>query len=64
LVRGYYVDITGKNTKKIVDYIQNQLKEAQLSYQIAGRKYQGPFTGVYYLQVAGCYMRFKAPLAT
>ena len=25
--RGYYVDTVGKNTKKITEYIQNQLKE-------------------------------------
>lgn len=25
--RGYYVDTAGKNTKKIAEYIQNQLKE-------------------------------------
>lgn len=25
--RGYYVDTAGKNTKKIQEYIQNQLKE-------------------------------------
>ena len=25
--RGYYVDTVGKNTKKIQEYIQNQLKE-------------------------------------
>lgn len=25
--RGYYVDVVGKNVKKIQEYIQNQLKE-------------------------------------
>ena len=32
--RGYYVDTVGKNTKKIKEYIQNQLKEDQLSHQM------------------------------
>ncbi len=32
--RGYYVDTTGKNTKAIQEYIQNQLKEDELSGQI------------------------------
>lgn len=29
--RGYYVDTVGKNTKKIKEYIANQLKEDRLS---------------------------------
>ena len=29
--RGYYVDIVGKNGKKIQEYIYQQLKEDQLS---------------------------------
>lgn len=29
--RGYYVDTIGKNTKKIKEYIANQLKEDRLS---------------------------------
>ena len=32
--RGYYVDTLGKNTKKIKEYIANQLKEDQLSGQM------------------------------
>ena len=32
--RGYYVDIVGKNTKNIKEYIANQLKEVQLSQQM------------------------------
>ena len=32
--RGYYVDTVGKNTKKIKEYIVNQLKEDQLSQQM------------------------------
>ncbi len=41
--RGYYVDTTGKNTKKITEYIRNQLKEdaeqSQLTVDL------DPFTG-------------------
>lgn len=33
--RGYYVDTVGKNTKKIKEYIANQLKEDQASEQLA-----------------------------
>lgn len=29
--RGYNVDTVGKNTKKITEYIQNQLKEDQVA---------------------------------
>jgi len=43
--RGYYVDTAGKNTKKIVEYIQNQLKEDQVSDQITIKEYIDPFTG-------------------
>ena len=32
--RGYYVDTVGKNTKKIQEYIANQLKEDRLSEQL------------------------------
>lgn len=32
--RGYYVDTVGKNTKKIQEYIQNQLKEDQIAEQL------------------------------
>ena len=32
--RGYYVDTVGKNTKKIKEYIANQLKEDRLSEQL------------------------------
>ena len=41
--RGYYVDTTGKNTKKILEYIQNQyqLKEDQITLI----EYKDPFTG-------------------
>ena len=43
--RGYYVDTVGKNTKKIAEYIRNQLEEdrkiGQLSIDFGG----APFTG-------------------
>ena len=42
--RGYYVDTVGKNTKKIKEYIANQLKEDQLSYQMTSEDFD-PFTG-------------------
>ena len=32
--RGYYVDTAGKNAKAIQEYIQNQLKQDQLSEQL------------------------------
>ena len=32
--RDYYVDTAGKNAKKIQVYIQNQLKEDQISEQL------------------------------
>lgn len=32
--RGYYVDTVGKNTKKIAEYIQNQLKEDEIATQL------------------------------
>ena len=32
--RGYYVDTVGKNTKKIREYISNQLKEDQEGEQL------------------------------
>ncbi len=32
--RGYYVDTVGKNTKKITEYIENQLKEDQIAEQL------------------------------
>jgi putative transposase len=33
--RRYYVDTTGKNTKRIQEYIQNQLKEDQQAEQLS-----------------------------
>ncbi len=43
--RGYYVDTAGKNTKKIQEYIQNQLKEDFTKDQISIKEYMDPFTG-------------------
>ena len=42
--RGYYVDTTGKNTKKIAEYISKQLKEDQLGSQLTMEDID-PFTG-------------------
>ena len=42
--RGYYVDTVGKNTKKIKEYIANQLQEDKLSEQLT-MEYIDPFTG-------------------
>lgn len=42
--RGYYVDTVGKNTKKITEYIQNQLKEDQITEQLE-LEFEDPFTG-------------------
>ncbi|WP_302609091.1 transposase, partial [uncultured Dubosiella sp.] len=42
--RGYYVDTAGKNTKKIQEYIQNQLKEDQVAEQLE-LEFEDPFTG-------------------
>ena len=42
--RGYYVDTVGKNTKKIAEYIQNQLKEDQVAEQLE-LELEDPFTG-------------------
>ena len=43
--RGYYVDTAGKNTKKIAQYIQNQLKENQLTDQMTLKEYMDPLAG-------------------
>ena len=39
------MDTAGKSTKKIEQYIQNQLREDELRDQIALREYTDPFTG-------------------
>ena len=43
--RGYYVDTTGKNSEKIREYIDNQLKEDGLGEQIGIVELGDPFTG-------------------
>lgn len=35
--RGYYVDTAGKNTKRIAEYIKNQLKEDKMYDQMSFR---------------------------
>ena len=42
--RGYYVDTVGKNTKKIKEYIANQLKEDQETEQLM-LDVEDPFKG-------------------
>lgn len=42
--RGYYVDTAGKNTQKIKEYIQNQLKDDQMSEQLTLNN-DDPFKG-------------------
>ena len=42
--RGYYVDTAGKNTSRIQEYIQNQLKEDEMGEQLTMQP-KGPFTG-------------------
>ena len=39
------MDTVGKNTKRIAEYIQNQLKEDQISDQMTLREMKDPFTG-------------------
>ena len=51
--RGYYVDTVGKNAKRIAEYIQNQLKEDQISDQMTLREMKDPFTGSKYQAFAG-----------
>jgi len=42
--RGYYVDTVGKNEKKIITYIREQLKEDEMSEQLT-LDLEDPFTG-------------------
>lgn len=41
--RGYYVDTVGKNTKKIAEYIANQLKEDKMVEQMSMTELLDPF---------------------
>ena len=43
--KGYYVDMVGKNTKAIKEYIENQLKVDRESDQISLYAPRDPFTG-------------------
>jgi putative transposase len=43
--RGYYVDTVGKNAKRIVEYIRNQLREDLTADQLTLKEYIDPFTG-------------------
>ena len=42
--RGYYVDTVGKNSKKIQEYINNQLEEDKIAEQLELELFD-PFTG-------------------
>ena len=42
--KGYYVDTVGKNTSRIAEYIENQLKEDRLGDQLTMPE-MGPFKG-------------------
>ena len=42
--RGYYVDTVGKNTKKINEYITNQIQEDRMSEQMR-MEFNAPFKG-------------------
>ena len=46
--RGYYVDTVGKNTKKIAEYIRNQLQEDIANDQLTLFESIDPFTGEKY----------------
>jgi len=43
--RGYYVDTVGKNSRKIKEYIKNQLQEDLVADQLSLKEYIDPFTG-------------------
>ena len=43
--RGYYVDMVGKNAKKIEEYVRNQLQEDLEYDQLTLKEYIDPFTG-------------------
>ncbi len=45
LCRGYYVDATGKNTRVIKEYMQNQLKQDKENMQLAIDYPENPFKG-------------------
>ena len=43
--RGYFVDTVGKNTKKIEEYIKNQITEDIMADKMNVKEYIDPFTG-------------------
>ena len=43
--RGFYVDTVGKNTKRISEYIKNQLREAEMATQMSIDFQGDPFKG-------------------
>ena len=43
--RGYFVDTVGKNTKKIEEYIKNQITEDIMADKMNMKEYIDPFTG-------------------
>ena len=43
--RGYYVDTVGKNSKKIAEYIRNQLEEDKALDQVKMKEFEDPFRG-------------------
>ena len=43
--RGYFVDTVGKNTKKIEEYIKNQITEDIMADKLNIKEYIDPFTG-------------------
>ena len=43
--RGYYVDIVGKNEKKIAEYVREQLQDDIANDQISLKEYIDPFSG-------------------
>lgn len=43
--RGYYVDTVGKNSKRIEEYVRNQLQEDVMEDKISLKEYVDPFTG-------------------
>ena len=42
---GYYVDILGKNAKKIAEYVKNQLEEDKIGKQMKINYKEDPFMG-------------------
>lgn len=41
--RGYYVDIVGKNSKRIEEYVKNQIQEDIVEENISKKEYVDPF---------------------